>query len=86
MSLKNKWRQIGALQIRRETSRLCDGTPWGDVLWFRTPKTKDGRRVAYVNDRMEGDELWLGLGIYWPTNKPHNAIVAAHAIKAYLAA
>lgn len=90
-SRKNVWRNIGrnGLQVRRETARLSDGSPWGDVLWFRTARDSNKTRgVAYVHDR--GTGLELGLGTYWPGKRdangewhysPRNAISAAHAIR-----
>lgn len=83
-SRKNVWRRIGAIEVRRETCRLHDGTPWGDTLWFRTPKVKGQRRVAYVQDHKEGAGLSLGLGTYWPAGKRGNPVAAAHVIRAEL--
>lgn len=82
MSLKNKWRRRGRLEFRRETSRLSDGTPWGDVLWVRTiaRNARKGRGVAYCNDRFDGKGVYGGLGCYiYPS--PRNPVTVAKAMR-----
>lgn len=93
MSLKNKWRKAGRLEIRRETSRLSDGTPWGDVLWIRTAKVNGQRKVAYCYDRKEGKGAECGSFQWLPpisfdesgrsTETPRNAVTIAKAIRRY---
>ena len=87
MSLKNRWRRIGAFEVRRESGRYSDGSLDGrDMLWIRGPKGKNGRRVAWCETPYENRHgaARLGLGVYLPIGSRGDAIAVAKALLRYV--
>jgi hypothetical protein len=83
MSRKNKWRKVGAFEVRRESGRYYDGSLDGrDVLWIRGPKGCNGRRVAYCTTDYGAPHgpAQLGLGVYFPPESRRDAIAVAKAL------
>jgi len=78
VSLKNKWRKCGRFEARRETRRLHDGTPDGDVLYIR----KKGVVCVYatLGPRFPDNviELWANDGLYF---RPRNAVHAGKQMR-----
>ena len=83
MSLKNKWRKRGRIEFRRETRRLSDGTPDGDVLFIRV--RKKACVTATLGPRFPDNvvELWANDGLYF---RPRHAVHAGRQLHAALIA
>jgi hypothetical protein len=83
----NVTRRAGKIYFRRETKRLHDGTPDGEILWVMSSDKKP-RKVSFVtmckdDYRPSADQLgmvWLHLGTY-RSAKP---VQAAKMIRNYL--
>ena len=80
----NVTRRAGGLFFRRETSRLSDGTPWGEVLWIMSSDSKP-RRCICLAYRPIGDgppELWYHNG---GTYTHRRGLEFRREVRAYLA-
>lgn len=71
MSLKNKWRKRGSIQFRRETRRLSDGTPDGDVLFVRVKGKACVFAILAPSFPYNRVELWGNDGLYF---RPNSAV------------
>ena len=81
MSRKNQWRKAGRLQFRRETSRLSDGTPDGDVLFIRIHRRACVFATLGPVPPHEEIQFWANDGLYF---KPVNPVQAANRMRAAL--
>lgn len=76
-------RRAGRLIFRRETSRLNDGTPWGETLWIFSRQQKPRRVVSLAFRPILSDrpEIWWHDG--W-NYTPKRGLAVRRAIRAYL--
>jgi len=81
MSLKNRWRKLGRIEFRRETRRLSDGTPDGDVLYIRV-RGRACVTASMIPRAIDGSgslELWGNDGLNFRPRGPVHAARQLHA-------